>query len=154
MIVPLVLCLAVAGGDYESENDAAGVQPPPAERKDARFEPGTIPASDAAKLDPLDAGDLKELGKHVGTVRAVRGTVAATFAPRGGSVLILNFAENYRSAMTAPVFKADFDKWPGGADAIETAYEGKTLLIRGLVTEYRGAAQIKIAHPGQILVIE
>ena len=154
MTAPLVLILAFAGGDYTSENAATGVQAPFGEADDGRFEPGTVAASAAAELEPLDAKVLRELGKYVGTVKAVRGTVSGVFAPNGGKVVILNFDRNYRSAMTSPIFSDDFDKWPGGAATVERAYKGKTVLIRGLVTEYRGSAQVKISHPGQIQVIE
>ena len=154
MTTPLVLILAFAGADYTSENAATGVQAPFGEADAGRFEPGAIAASAAAELEPLDAKDLRELGKYVGTVKAVRGTVSGVFAPNGGKVVILNFDRNYRSAMTSPIFSDDFDKWPGGAATVERAYKGKTVLIRGLVTEYRGAAQVKVSHPGQIQVIE
>ena len=154
MIPSLIVALACAGADYTSENTADTVQPPPAEAEPGRFEPPTVSAAAAAKLSPLDAKDLAGLKPHVGTVRAVRGTVSAAFVPRGGSVVVLNFDRNYRSAMTAPVFQDHFGKWPGGKSTVERAYRGKTVLVRGLVTEYRGAPQIKIAHPGQIRVIE
>ena len=154
MTPPLILLLACAGGDYTSENAAAGVQPPPGERPAEPFAPPTVAAEEAAALDPLAATDLEELGRHVGEVRAVRGVCADVYIPSSGSVVVLNFAENYRDAVTVPVFADHFGKWPGGPAAIARAYEGKTLSVQGLVTEYRGAAQIKAAHPGQIRVVE
>ena len=154
MIAPLILIFAAAGGDYVTENDAVGVQAPFDERAGGTLNLPTIAKSAADRLDPLDAGDLKTLGKHVGEVKAVRGTCTAAFVPRGGTVVVLNFAKNYREAMTVPIFKDHFEKWPGGPGAIEKAYKGKTLLIQGLVTEYRGAPQIKAAHPAQLRLIE
>ncbi|QDT14040.1 hypothetical protein [Alienimonas californiensis] len=154
MFAPAVLCLALFGGEYQSENAATGVQPPFAERAVQPFEPPTIAAAAAEALAPLDARDLEALRGHVGTVKAVRGRCTAAFVPEGGTVVVLNFAENYHEALTAPIFDDHFAKWPGGPAAMERAYIGKTLLVQGLVTEYRGAPQIKIAHPGQALVVE
>ncbi len=153
MITPLALCLALWGGEYQSENVATGVQPPLAERSVAPFEPATISAEAADAFAPLDAHDLTTLADHVGEVKRVRGVCAAAFAPKGGSVVVLNFDAEYQRAITAPIFKDHFAKWPGGPAAIERALVGKTLLIEGLVTEYRGAPQIKLAHPGQVRVI-
>ena len=142
-----------AGDEFTSENDATGVQPPAGERP-GPFEPPTISKRDAAQLDPVDAKDLRGLGRRVGEVAALRGTCTAVYVPRNGSVAILNFDRNFRSAATVPIFKDHFEKWPGGAAAIEKAYKGKPLLVRGLVTEYRGVAQIKAAHPAQIQIVE
>ena len=154
MTAAALLCaLAFAGDDYTTENDATGVQPP-VEQKSGPFDPPTVSQKDADRLAPIDAKRLKELGGHVGEVKAMRGTCTAVFVPGGGSVAILNFDRNFRSAATVPIFKDHFEKWPGGVEAIEKAYQGKELLVQGLVTEYRGAAQIKAAHPAQIRVIE
>ena len=152
MTAALLLAAAFAGDDFTSENDATGIAPPVGQRT-GTFDPPTISAKDAAAVDAVDAKKVKDLGRRVGEVAAMRGVCTGAFVPRGGSVVILNFAKNYRNAATAPVFKDHFEKWPGGAKAIEKAYVGKDLLVRGLVTEYRGAAQIKIAHPAQVLVV-
>ena len=153
MTAALICALAFAGDDYASENDATGIQPPVGQKTGA-FDPPTVSVEDAGNLDPLDAIDLKGLGGHVGEVKAIRGTCVAVYVPRNGSVAILNFDRNFRSAATVPIFKDHFEKWPGGAASIEKAYKGKELLVQGLVTEYRGAAQIKAAHPAQIRVVE
>ena len=153
-MAPLILCVAVFGADYTSENAVTAVQAPFAERATEPFEPPTISASDAERLAPLDPHELKTLAGHVGEIKTVRGKCTAAFVPKGGTVVVLNFDVNYREALTAPIFEDHFAKWPGGAEAIEEAYVGKTLLIEGLVTEYRDAPQIKIAHPGQVRVIE
>ncbi|MEM9701806.1 MAG: hypothetical protein AAF907_05125, partial [Planctomycetota bacterium] len=148
MLASFTLLLAVSAADYSAENTATGVQTPIDQQVGGRFTAKTISAADARRLNPLGTGDLRTLARYVGEVKTVRGTCTAAFGPRGGSVLVLNFDRNYRNAMTAPIFAADFSKWPGGEKAIERAYVGKTLVIQGLVTEYRGAPQIKIAHPG------
>ena len=150
----LALAAPAAGDDYATENDATGVQPPVADRDAGAFEPATMSAEDADRLDPVGAKELKTLGGKVGRIAAVRGRCVAVYVPKSGSVAILNFDRNFRSAVTVPIFKDHFEKWPGGPATIERAYAGKDLLVRGLVTEYRGTAQIKAAHPGQIFVVE
>ena len=153
MIASFLFCLALAAGEFTSENSAAGVQPPPEELQRDHFEPTTIGADAVAERTVLDADDLPTLEARVGTVIAVQGECTAAFVPESGAVVVLNFAEDYRTAITVPIFRDHYDKWPGGAETIKEAYVGKTLLIEGLATSYRDAPQIKVAHPGQLRVV-
>ncbi|MFH5803986.1 hypothetical protein [Alienimonas sp. DA493] len=96
-------------------------------------------AADAEAPTPVAAGALKALPGRVGEVTAGRSRGTATFVPGCGTVVALNFAENSRGALTALIFNDHFAEWPSGPAAIERAAVGKTLLVQGLVTEYRGA---------------
>ena len=154
MTTALFCLLAAAGDGYTSTNEATTVQAALGDRDRPAYTARLADSGTVAGYDPLDASDLDGLRGKVGTVAAFRGTVSQVFVPGRGSAAVLNFAENYREAATAPVFRDSFSKFPGGPDAIEEALKGKTVLVVGLVTEFRGRPQIKIAHPGQVFVVE
>lgn len=77
------------------------------------------------------------------------GTIARVFAPRSNTVVILNFAKDYRSAVSAVVFAKNFAAFPPLA-----ALEGKTVLVTGAVQDYQGSPEIVLTAPGQVKVVK
>src|SRR5262249_28650407 len=63
---------------------------------------GKISKTDEAYKSALDAHALEEATKMVGKEGALKGTVTKVFEPRG--VAILNFDQNFRSALTSVVY--------------------------------------------------
>ena len=79
----------------------------------------------------------------------MKGKVSKIFEPRGGALAILNFDENYRSALTAIVRSENFSKFPD-----LKALVGKTVLLKGKFIEYHGAAEMVLTSPDQVKVVE
>ncbi len=97
----------------------------------------------------LEAKDLEGAKKLVGKEGAFTGTVSRVFSPDTHSVVILNFAKNYREALTAPVRGRDFSKFPD-----LKKLEGKKVLISGKFQEYQGRTEILLTSPKQVKIIE
>ena len=115
--------------------------------KTAKFE--TLAKSDKAYTSAIDAHDKTAAGKMVGQDGAFKGRVAKLFSPRGGSVLILNFDDDYKTALTAVLKKADFSKFPD-----MTQLEGKEILVSGKFSEFKGNTEIVLTDPKQISLVK
>lgn len=135
----LSLLVTAAAQDNKTQTQLAS--------KTAKFE--TVAKTDAAVTSTIDAHDLAKAAALVGKTGAFKGTVAALFSPRTGTVLILNFDAKYKTALTAVVKRADFGKFPDLAKL-----EGKQLLVSGTFTDFRGATQIELTSPDQIKIVE
>jgi len=110
---------------------------------------GSIAKTDAAVASALDAHELDKAAAMVGKAGSVKGTVARLFAPNSGTILILNFDRDYKTAITAVVKRANFDKFPDLA-----VLEGKQVVISGKVSDFRGAPQIELTSADQIKIVE
>jgi hypothetical protein len=71
---------------------------------------GKIAKTDSAYQSALDAHALDDALKMAGKEGAFKGTVAKLFQPHG--LAIVEFDENYRTAMTAIVKSANFTNFP------------------------------------------
>lgn len=124
---------------------AAGNPQTAAASKTAKF--SEAPAKDAAAA--LDAKALDEIKKQTGKEAQVKGKVDRLFVPKGGKLVILNFAKDYKSAISAVVFKESFAVFPD-----LTTLEGKDVLISGQVVDYQGRPEIKLRKLDQIKLIK
>jgi hypothetical protein len=115
--------------------------------KSAKFE--TVAKSDKAYTGAIDAHDLSAAGKMVGHSGAFKGKVAKLFTPRGGSVAIINFDSDYKSALTAVVKKSDFSKFPELSQL-----DGKEVVVSGEFSEYKGSTQILLSDPKQVAIVK
>ncbi len=115
--------------------------------KSVKFE--TVAKTDEAVKTAIDAHELEKAAEMVGESGAFTGTVAALFAPRTGTVLILNFDREYKTALTAVIRRADYDKFPD-----LSKLEGKKVLVTGIFTDFRGATQVELTTPDQIKIVE
>jgi hypothetical protein len=115
--------------------------------KTAKF--GGVGKTDAAYTGALDAHDLAGASKLVGKDGAFRGTVTKAFEQRDGSLVVLDFDPNFRTALTAVLRRADYAKFPD-----VRALEGKEVVVSGKFTEFRGRAQIELSDPAQIRIVK
>ena len=109
----------------------------------------TIKAADPAVAKALNATDLAGGKKLVDKEGAFKGTVSKVFKPKGGKIVVLDFAPNFREAMTAVCKNADSKEWPP-LDSLN----GKHVLISGKFEIYRDAPQIILLKPSQLKLIK
>jgi DNA/RNA endonuclease YhcR with UshA esterase domain len=115
--------------------------------KTAKF--GTVEKTDALYKSALDAHDLDGALKLVDKDGAFRGTVSKAFAQRDGSLVIIDFDPNFRTALTAVLRSADYAKFPAVRDL-----EGKEIVVTGKFTDFHGKAQIVLTDPAQIKLVK
>lgn len=115
--------------------------------KSAKFE--TVAKTDKAYTSAIDAHDKAAAGKLVGKDGSFKGTVAKLFSPRGGSVLILNFDNDYKTALTAVLKKGDFSKFPDMSQI-----DGKEIVVSGKFSEFKGNTEIVLTDPKQIVIVK
>ena len=107
---------------------------------------GAIARTDAAYKSALDAHALADALKMVDQDGAFKGTVAKVFEPRG--LAIVEFDENYKTALTAIVRGTNFSKFP-----VLTNLIGKDVLVTGKFIKFRESAEIVLEKPEQIKVV-
>lgn len=115
--------------------------------KTAKF--GTIAKTDDAVKSALEAHDLKAAAGLVGKSGSFAGTVTKIFTPKSGSLVILNFDKDYKTALTAVIKRSDWSKFPDLAKL-----EGKKVVVSGKFVDFRGATEIDITGPDQIKIVE
>ena len=106
-------------------------------------------ASPFALADVITA---EQAAQHVGEVQTVRGVVvSATFAFRTkGKPTFLNLDRPYPGAIfTIVVWGSDRDKFTVPP---EKAFKGQTVRVTGKITAYRGAPEIVVHDPAEIVV--
>ncbi len=97
----------------------------------------------------LPATDLAGAKKQVGKAAAFVGTVDRTFTPKGNGLVILNFAKDYKTAVTGVVRAKDFAKFPD-----LKALQGKKVLVSGTVQDYKGRPEIALSAPSQVKIVK
>ena len=110
---------------------------------------GIVSADDVAVIGALDAGDLAGAHKLVGKQSSLRGTVSKVYAPGNHEQVILDFAPDYRAAVTAVIKAASFRKLP---DLVQL--EGKRVVVSGIFTEDSGAPSIEISSTDQVKIVK
>ncbi len=115
----------------------------------AKKEFGTAKEKDASVSKALDAAKLADLKNLDGKDATFKGTVAKVFVARGNSMVILNFAKDYKTAATAVLRPADYDKFPD-----LKKLDGKKIVVTGKVELYKDQPEIVLTKPEQIKVIK
>jgi len=115
----------------------------------AKKEFATAGEKDAAVTKALDASKLAELKKLEDKDATFKGTVAKVFTARGNSMIILNFADNYKEAATAVLRPKYYDKFPD-----LKKLDGKKVVISGKIVIYKDQPEIILTKPEQIKVIK
>ncbi len=115
--------------------------------KTAKF--ATVSKTDEAYKKALDAHDLEGARLQAGKDGLFRGTVTQVFTPRSGTIAILNFDKDYKTALTAVVNKSFWAKFPDLTELV-----GKEVVITGKFTDFHGAMQIVLNAPNQIGVVQ
>ena len=110
----------------------------------------TIAASNASVTQALDARALADALKLAGKPGSFQGTISQVYSPSSHSVTILDFAPNYREALTAPMKPGDYAKFPSTSQLV-----GKHVLITGKFSvNSHGGAQIALTNPDQVKIIQ
>lgn len=162
-LLTLAACTAVAvaqdpapkkpatSSDARPARPSAPAEPKPSQAelasKTSKF--GKIAKTDEAYKTALDAHALDDAQKLVDKDGAIKGTVTKVFEPRGGNLAILNFDENYQTAMTAMTRKENFDKFPALTNLL-----GKNVLITGKYTKFQNKMEIVLTNAAQIKLVE
>ena len=110
---------------------------------------GTADKTKAPYTTAIDAHDLKKAESLTNKEGAFRGKVTQVFTPRSGTVAILNFDKDYKTALTAVIYKENWAKFPD----LETLV-GKEVVISGKFANFHGASQIALTDPARILVLK
>ncbi|MEI6634706.1 MAG: HAD family acid phosphatase [Chlamydiota bacterium] len=116
--------------------ETAEAQPPAGETG----KEGAVPAAPGAITPKAAAGKIGEGVVVEGKVASVR------TRERGPDSLY--FEGEGKEGLSLALFDA------GKSDDAKAKYEGKKIRVHGKVTEYRGAAQIKVSDPAKIEVLE
>jgi hypothetical protein len=109
----------------------------------------TVAATDKSVTGAVKATDLEGVKKLVGKPITFTGTVTKAFAPKGNNLVILNFAADYKTAVTAIVRQDSFSAFP-----LLATLEGKKVVVTGTVTEYQGRPEIELKTPSQIKLVK
>jgi len=75
--------------------------------------------------------------------------VAKVFVPNSGGVLILNFDNNYKIALTAALRKNDFSSFPDMTQLL-----GKEIVVLGKFEDFKGAIEILLTDKKQIVIVQ
>jgi hypothetical protein len=134
-----LLMVSSASAQRNAQSDVAD--------KKATF--GTIAKTDKAYSDAIDAHDLVKARSLEGKKGGFKGTVAKIFVPNTGGVLILNFDNNYKIALTAALRKDDFSSFPDMNQLL-----GKEILVSGKFEDFKGATEILLTDKKQISIIQ
>ena len=115
--------------------------------KTAKF--SLVAKDDDSYKRALESHDLAGALKMIGRDGAFKGTVSKLFEERDGDIVVLDFDQNFRTALTAVLRNADFPKFPD-----MKTLEGKEVLVAGKFVDYHGAAQIELTDPKQIMLVK
>jgi len=115
--------------------------------KTAKFQ--NVAKTDALYTGALDAHDKAGAEKLIGKSGAFKGTVTKAFTPRNGGLVILNFDDDYKSAMTAVLKKSDFAKFPDLSELV-----GKEVVVTGKFMDFKGSPEIELSDPKQVALVK
>jgi DNA/RNA endonuclease YhcR with UshA esterase domain len=110
---------------------------------------GTLAAEDPKVKAATRADDLPAAKQLVGKSGSFQGTVVRVYAPSSNRVVLLDFAREYRTAVTAVVQAADFARFPD-----LTTVKGKRVLVTGKVSEFKGQPQIELTRPDDLKIVK
>ena len=108
----------------------------------------SVPANSPVVKNSLDAKSMADAQKLIGKSGAFQGTVSKVYVPRGNGIVVLDFAPDYHSALTAVVKPAAYAKFP---DLIRL--EGKHVLISGKFISFHNAPEMELTALTQVKVI-
>jgi DNA/RNA endonuclease YhcR with UshA esterase domain len=108
--------------------------------------PGSAARSSAGQALPVQAViSWEDAASYEGQQVTVQGTVVDTY--KSAKVIFLNFSPN-REAFKVVIFAGDWPLWPESPDKL---YRGQALEVTGVVELYKGAPEIIVNRPEQIV---
>ena len=137
----------IAAGFAQESQDAPKPAQSAVAAKDKKF---TVVKADADSVKKaIHATDLLAFKDKTGKEITITGKVYAVFAPKSHSIVLLNFASNYRDAISVAVKAKDFANFPD-----LRKLKDKQVLVTGKCIDYKGQPELEIAQLKQMLVIE
>ncbi len=103
----------------------------------------------AAVKGAKPATDLAGAKKLVGKTVTFVGTVDRIFAPKGNSMVLLNFAKDYKKALVGIVTVKNFGAFPD-----LRLLRGKKVTVTGKVVIYKGAPEVELVKAGAIKLVK
>lgn len=144
-----VFVVTGTGSAYAGQEKSANKERPSQASVASKGAFGTVKASDAKVKGAKPATDLKAAKALTGKSGAFVGTVTKVFAPKSNSVVLLNFAQEYKTALVGAIDDQDFAKLPDLAKL-----KGKKVLLTGKVVDFKGQPQIQIDSPDDVRLVE
>ncbi len=141
MLLVCAAVLAAAPGSPVLRAVRADPTPP------AAASPETTP--DASAAAPLDALDVAKLRPHLNEQVTVRGTPTGSGHNKSGSIAYLNFAPAHQAMSLVFFLKPGQSGKAGTMDDLKP-FVGKTILVTGTLTDYKGDLQIVVDSLDQI----
>jgi hypothetical protein len=115
--------------------------------KTAKF--SAISKTDADYKSALDAHALDAALKQADKDGAFKGKVTKIFEPRGGAMAMINFDENYKTALTALLRKDNFKTFPALTNLMD-----KEVVVSGKFINYQGRVEIILTNAAQVKLVE
>ena len=137
----------IAAGIAQETQDA----PKPAQSsvavKDKKF--AVVKADADVVKKAIHASDLLAFKDKTGKEITITGKVYTVFAPKSHSIVLLNFASNYKDAITVAVKAKDFANFPD-----LRKLKDKQVVVTGKCIDYKGQPELEISQLKQLQVIE
>lgn len=108
----------------------------------------TISPASSEVARAIEAADLATLRKQIGKRAAFKGKVVKVYTSPNNSIVILNFARNYREAAVAVLKPDHYARFP----AMETLKD-QNVLVTGKVVTYQDRPEIELVRPDQVRII-
>jgi hypothetical protein len=109
-----------------------------------------FPFVSAASLSRVNkAFDLAAARKQIGKNARFVGVVTQVYTPKSGSIVLLNFAKNYKTALVGVVKARDFAQFPNLQNL-----RAKKVALSGKVISYHGRPEIELRAPGAIRLVK
>ncbi|MDO8486217.1 MAG: hypothetical protein Q7S77_00760 [Candidatus Staskawiczbacteria bacterium] len=154
IIILLILPLVLSGCAYKIVKDDSNNSDNrvPVKQESASLTPqAQIPVAPIPPTgDKTEAIDYTQATNFVGENKTVRGAVVKVYYSAKSDTTFLDFCASYNGCpFSSVIFSSDKSKF-GNINQ----YEGKTVEITGLVTTYKGGAEIILKNPSQINVVK
>lgn len=113
--------------------------------------PESATASESAR--PLDPNDLESLRPHLGQDVVVQGVIVGTGESKSGHIRYLNFNRNWSRSVSLVIMLRDPATEGINPDDLP-GFVGKTVRVKGALSEHEGNLQIRIFSLSQIEAVE
>lgn len=139
--------LPIATGFAQDTQDAAKPAQSAVAVKDKKFAV-VKPEADVVKK-AIHASDLLAFKDKTSKEITITGKVYSVFAPKSHSIVLLNFATNYKDAITVAIKAKDFANFPD-----LRKLKDKQVVVTGKCIDYKGQPELEISLLKQLQVIE
>jgi DNA/RNA endonuclease YhcR with UshA esterase domain len=154
LIILLILPLVLSGCAYKIVKDDSNNS-----GNQNSVEQGSAPLTTQVQVptaittlvgDKTEVIDYTQATNFVGESKTVKGSVVKVYYSAKSDTTFLDFCTSYNGCpFSSVIFSSDKGKF-GNINQ----YEGKTVEITGLITTYKGGAEIILKNPSQINIVE